>query len=128
MRSKIARKILDETPLDKRIFVKKYADIVVRISQLLKAKGWNQQQLSQALDKRPSEISKWLKGEHNFTLSSLTKLEAELGEEIIFVPRSHSFKVSSAKKIQMTVYKNESNKATADFTPAQKFTYTEKIA
>ena len=32
------------------------------------------------------EISKWLGGNHNFTLRSLAKLQAELGEEIIQVP------------------------------------------
>jgi transcriptional regulator with XRE-family HTH domain len=39
------------------------------------------------MGKKPSEISKWLNGEHNFTLRSLAKLEAELGEPIITVPK-----------------------------------------
>jgi transcriptional regulator with XRE-family HTH domain len=128
MRNKIARKILEETPLEKRLFVKKYADIVIRINQLLKTKGWNQQQLSQALDKRPSEISKWVNGDHNFTLKSLSKLEAELGADIIYVPRSVAFKVSTLQKIEMTVYKNTPVDANAAFTAIQKFTYAEKTA
>jgi transcriptional regulator with XRE-family HTH domain len=128
MRSKIARKILEETSLEQRLFVKKYADIVVRINQLLKAKGWNQQQLSQALDKRPSEISKWVNGDHNFTLRSLSKLEAELGDDIIYVPRSVPFKVGMSNKIEMTVYKNVPLDTRVEFTSVQKFIYTEKSA
>lgn len=41
------------------------------------------------MDKKPSEINKWLKGNHNFTLKTIAKLEAELGEPIIEVRRRH---------------------------------------
>ena len=37
------------------------------------------------MNKKPSEISKWLNGEHNFTLRSLAKLSAELGVPLIEV-------------------------------------------
>lgn len=40
MRSTIAKKILDETPAEVMIFVRKYGDIVVRVHQLLRQKGW----------------------------------------------------------------------------------------
>ncbi|MBK8153775.1 MAG: hypothetical protein IPK61_12500 [Saprospiraceae bacterium] len=42
------------------------------------------------MDKKPSEISKWLSGEHNFTLRSLAKLSAELGEPLMEVPKKKS--------------------------------------
>jgi flavoprotein len=42
MRSKIAKRILDETPEDLRIFVRKHSDIVVRVYQLMREKGWTQ--------------------------------------------------------------------------------------
>ena len=38
MRSKIAKRILDETPEDLRIFVRKHSDIVVRVYQLMREK------------------------------------------------------------------------------------------
>ena len=103
MRSKVAQKILDETPKDVRIFVRKYGDIVVRINQLLREKGFTQKELADKLEKRPSEISKWLGGEHNFSLRSLSKLEAELGEEIIYVPKRESFHVQVTASIKATV-------------------------
>lgn len=87
MRSKIAQSILDETPEEVRIFVRKYGDIVVRVNQLLREKGFTQKELAGKLDKTPSEISKWLNGDHNFTLRSIAKLEAILGEPILIVAK-----------------------------------------
>lgn len=87
MRSKIAKRILDKTPKSTEIYVRLYGDIVARIYELIEEKGLNQKQLAEGMNKQPSEISKWLNGEHNFTLRSLAKLEAELGEPIIQVPQ-----------------------------------------
>ena len=49
----------------------------MRISDLIAEKGITQKSLAESLDKKPSEISKWLSGNHNFTIRSLAKLEAE---------------------------------------------------
>jgi transcriptional regulator with XRE-family HTH domain len=84
MRSKVATRIQNETPDEVRIFVRQYTDIVLRINQLLQAKGYTQRDLAEKMKKRPSEINKWLKGNHNLTLKTLAKLEAELGEPIIY--------------------------------------------
>lgn len=100
MRSKVARRIIDETPEDVKIFVRLYSDITVRINQILKEKGISQKQLAEAMGKKQSEISKWLNGEHNFTLRSLAKLQAELGEDLISVPahRQESPSISGSVK------------------------------
>jgi transcriptional regulator with XRE-family HTH domain len=87
MRSKVAQRIQNETPDEVRIFVRQYTDIVLRINQILKAKGYTQKDLAEKMQKKPSEINKWLKGSHNLTLKTLAKLEAELGEPIIFTSR-----------------------------------------
>lgn len=89
MRSKIAQRILDNTPKETEVFVRLYGDIVARVHHILKAKGFTQKDLAERLDKKPSEINKWLKGEHNLTLRSIAKLEAELGETIISVPKQY---------------------------------------
>jgi len=86
MRSEIAKKIQEETPEEVRIFVRQYTDIVLRINQILEEKGYTQKDLAERMNKKPSEINKWLKGNHNLTLKTLAKLEAELGEPIISVP------------------------------------------
>ena len=89
MRSKAAERIMQRIPEETKIFVRWYGDLVVRINEILDEKGWTQKELSERLDKKPSEISKWLNGEHNFTLKSLAKLQAELGEEILEVPHDN---------------------------------------
>lgn len=85
MRSKVTQKLLEETPKDNAIYVRWYADITVRINQLLKEKDISQKELAERMNKKPSEINKWLGGKHNFTLRSLAKLQAEFGEEILTV-------------------------------------------
>ncbi len=89
MRNKIFQEVLDEAPKEVEIFVRLYADLVLLINSVLKEKGLTQKALADQMDKRPSEIHKWLSGEHNFTLRSLAKLEAELGVKLIEVPKPH---------------------------------------
>lgn len=106
MRSKVAQRILAETPEETKIFARLYADIVVRVNQLLKEKGFSQKDLADKMEKRPSEINKWLVGEHNFTLRSLAKLEAELGDTIINVPHRKPVSSSIGGKRYVTIFKN----------------------
>lgn len=87
MRSKTVDRLLKSTPKDVEIFVDWYADLVVRINQLLRENDISKKELAEKMDKKPSEISKWLNGEHNFTLRSLAKLSAELGEPLLEVPK-----------------------------------------
>jgi len=65
------------------IFVKQSFDIVDRIHQILVAQGKEQKDLASLLGKSESEISKWMTGTHNFTIKTLAKIEAKLGEKII---------------------------------------------
>ena len=95
MRSKIAKKILSETPEEVKIFVRRYTDIVVRIHELMQLKGLTQKDLADRMDKKPSEINKWLKGNHNLTLKTIAKLEAELGGTIISTPSARGRKQSA---------------------------------
>jgi ribosome-binding protein aMBF1 (putative translation factor) len=88
MRSLIAKQIQEETPEEVRIFVRRYTDIVVRINAILQKKGLSQKVLAERMNKKPSEINKWLKGNHNLTLKTIAKIEAELGEPIIDVRKA----------------------------------------
>jgi transcriptional regulator with XRE-family HTH domain len=115
MKSKVAKRILAETPEETKIFVNLYADIVVRVNQLLKEKALTQKLLAEKLDKRPSEINKWLNGSHNFTLKSIAKIQAELGETIIYVPKRTLFISGNGFKKQLTVYKNIQVKKDLEF-------------
>ena len=65
------------------IFVQDSFDIVDRIHQILVDQGKEQKDLAVALGKTESEISKWMTGTHNFTMKTLSKIAAVLGEPII---------------------------------------------
>ena len=86
MKSKLFKQILEETPLETKIFVDKYSNLILRIKQILRDKGISQKELAENMDKKPSEISRWLRGNQNITLRSIAKLEAELGETLIEIP------------------------------------------
>lgn len=59
--------------------------IVDRIYDILQEKGMSQKDLAEKLDKSEAEISKWMRGTHNFTISTIIKLECALGEPILSV-------------------------------------------
>lgn len=117
MKSKVAERMMANMPEDVKIFVDKYADIVVRVNQLLKEKGITQKELADKMDKNPSEISKWLGGNHNFTLLSISKLEAELGETILYVPKRISFQSFAGGNVYLTIKKNDLIDTNVNFEP-----------
>ena len=59
--------------------------IVNRIHEIQKAKGLKQKDLALRLGKKESEISRWMRGTHNFTIDTLIAIEDALGEPIIAV-------------------------------------------
>ena len=61
--------------------------IANRIYEILEAKGITQKELAQKLGKTETEVSRWLSGTHNLTLSTICKISAALGEEIVIVPK-----------------------------------------
>ena len=56
-----------------------------RIDALMKERGLSKKQFADALGKRPCEVTKWLSGQHNFTISTLAMLSAFFGKSIISV-------------------------------------------
>lgn len=59
--------------------------LAVRIDEGIKAMGWKKIDFAKALNKRPSEISKWLSGTHNFNSDTLFDIEKTLGIDLINV-------------------------------------------
>lgn len=59
--------------------------IVDRIHEILVAKGLKQKDLAMKLDKKEAEISKWMRGTHNFTIDTLVTIEKALGAPILKV-------------------------------------------
>lgn len=57
--------------------------IVDRIHSILEKKGLIQKDLASMLGKKESEISKWMRGTHNFTIDTITSIENALGTPIL---------------------------------------------
>jgi transcriptional regulator with XRE-family HTH domain len=58
-------------------------EISNRIHELMMQRGLTKVEFAQALGKRPSEITKWLSGQHNFTVRTIAMLSTFFGEPII---------------------------------------------
>ncbi|MFT7381116.1 MAG: transcriptional regulator with XRE-family HTH domain [Roseivirga sp.] len=82
-------KIFDEIEVSQEVknFVDRSMEISDQIFTVLQKKGLTQREFAKLLDKKESEVSKWLTGMHNFTLKSISKIEAALGEQIILTPQ-----------------------------------------
>lgn len=72
-----------KVPTDVRIMVNKSMATAKCISEILEKQGKTQKNLADLLGKKESEVSKWLRGTHNFTYRTISKIEAALGEQII---------------------------------------------
>lgn len=59
--------------------------IAERLDAILKKKGITQHELAQRLGKRDSEVSKWLTGRHNFTTSTIARIEQAVGDKLISI-------------------------------------------
>ncbi len=57
--------------------------IVDRIHSILEEKGLKQKDLASMLGKKESEINKWMRGTHNFTIDTITSIENALGTPIL---------------------------------------------
>lgn len=77
--------LFDEIPDDERICASLTFAISDRIASLMQERGLSKKQFADALGKRPCEVTKWLSGQHNFTISTLAMLSAFFGKSIITV-------------------------------------------
>ena len=85
-RAKISlRELLCDILPEERAEARLSFQISNRLDFLMKEKGLSKKQLADAIGKRPSEITRWLSGEHNFTISTLAMLSSFFGQPIITV-------------------------------------------
>lgn len=56
-----------------------------RIYDLMTEKGLSKAEFARAIGKRPCEITKWLSGQHNFTLKTLSLLSSFFGVPLIHI-------------------------------------------
>ena len=71
---------LEQTKTDTKMI------IAAKIDEAMKAKGWKNKDLLEAVGKEnPSIVTKWLSGTHNFTVDTLVEIENALGIQLLNV-------------------------------------------
>lgn len=56
-----------------------------RIYSLMKARGLSKAEFARSIGKRPCEVTKWLSGQHNFTIKTLAMLSTFFGESLVCI-------------------------------------------
>ncbi len=72
-------------------------DVADRIHAILEKKGMSHKELAQSLGKSESEISKWMRGTHNFTFETIAKINVALGTKLIYIPKGRHPKQSNGR-------------------------------
>lgn len=93
--------------------------LAVKIAEGIKKKGLSQKEFAEKMCKRPSEISKWLKGDHNFTTSTLFDIEDILNIHIIDICEQEEYSRPIKQQIVLSI-KSE-NESTNQYTFFDKF-------
>ena len=84
---RLFHKVLDETPKEINMRVDWSFDISTAIDNALRDKGMTQKELARQIGTSDAAVSRWLGGNHNFTLSTLAKISAVLGVPLISVTK-----------------------------------------
>ena len=91
IQNKLFRDCLAAIPAEQKAEFDLSFGIAERISEILKAKGLTQKDFARLLNKRDSEISKWLTGRHNFTTQTIARIETALGSKLISIAHYYLF-------------------------------------
>ncbi len=77
------KQMVEKVPADVKIEVDLSFAIANRIDALIKKRGLTKKEFANSIGKRPSEVTKWLSGQHNFTIRTLAMLSAYFDEALI---------------------------------------------
>ncbi len=87
METKVNKNILDDILAnipENEVGITEYRmDLAVKIDKAMRARGLQKQELAEKLGKKPSVITKWLSGTHNFTSDTLWQVERESGIKLL---------------------------------------------
>ena len=84
---------------EEKRFVDKSLQLAGLVFAAMQRQGLTQKAWADLLGKRESEVSRWLTGLHNFTLKTLTRLEAALGEDLVLAFREQAAPKATLKEV-----------------------------
>lgn len=68
-------------PIEKQVSLSMM--VADRIAHILSLKHMSQKEFAKGLGRTEAEVSRWMSGTHNFTLSTIAKISSYLNEDII---------------------------------------------
>jgi ribosome-binding protein aMBF1 (putative translation factor) len=77
--------------------------IAALIDEAIKAKGWGKKQFAEKINRKPSEISKWLSGTHNFTVETLSDIEQVLEIQLLDLKKLRKISKDYVHSFSVTV-------------------------
>lgn len=83
--SVLLSELLSEISPQEQEKTNKRMSLAVQIDEARIRKAWSKKELADRMGKRPSEITKWLSGTHNFTTETLFDLEYHLDAKFVNV-------------------------------------------
>lgn len=84
--SEMFQQEIAKVPIDLRLELDLSFAIADKIDAILKKKGMTQKEFAKKMNKTEAEVSRWLSGTHNFTLKTIAKITAVIGESIVIIP------------------------------------------
>lgn len=85
-------------PAEMKIQMELSVSIANRIYAALEQRNLTQKEFARMMGKTETEVSRWLSGTHNLTLSTIAKITSVLGEDIIRTTPLHVTGYSSASE------------------------------
>jgi transcriptional regulator with XRE-family HTH domain len=83
--SELINELIEGTSPEELAKTEKRMLLAARLDDAIKARGWKQTDFAKAIGKKPSEVSRWLSGAHNFTSDTLFDIEHVLEINIVKV-------------------------------------------
>ena len=77
--------IRSNIPPEMKLQMEMSVAIANRIYEMLDARGMTQKDLARKLGKTETEVSRWLSGTHNMTLSTICKISTALEADVVKV-------------------------------------------
>ena len=92
---------------DMKIQMELSVAIANRIYSILEQRGLSQKDFARLMGKTETEVSRWLSGTHNLTISTISKITSVLGEDII-IPASSSVSGYNIRPVNNVQYLSDS--------------------
>jgi transcriptional regulator with XRE-family HTH domain len=117
--SPILRRIEERIPKELSEQIDRRMGLAVKIAETLRARSLTNQEFAFMMGKKPSEVSRWLSGTHNFTTETLWQMERVLNIQILTSSPAEAHVVKEQEELKDFIA-NEVQKALTKFMSRKK--------